>query len=698
MADRIVNPDSGGTPSNFQSVYNAATHGDRLILLPGTHTWTTQMQIAKRITIEGSGFQVGEMVTGSARHTHAACPVRINGRLWFRSGAGAVSSGAQSGGCIFRGISVDAKNAPTARSGAILVDTGSAMTLEDFRLECRGTSGNIGLHIGGGVYTAGVIVRRARFRDVGGTEEYPQEHDHPIYAKLCTGILVEDCLFYENRGWAFHMYYNCDNGLWRRCIIDRCNAGVTFSGESGLGNSDNNVVEQCIITNAQRAGRFLLESYLPGNGNVVRNCNVWQGSGAGGRLGSLGGVSLINLSNQNPLYTNPTAGDYTLASNSPSIGYGPTYSQPGGAPPQQHVNVSNFAAAAGDTQVTLTWTNPPSALTGAIFKIVRSTTGFILDPTGQTSVFQSTWPFATQWIDTGRTNGVTYYYTGWVVGPGAANSSPVTAAATPSAGTPPPPPPPGDPFPGKVVIGATTLGSAWRGMTADRKRGWRFPFPPGRQVPNLAIHLRGTGSVATALTPLKMMVYNEDTGALLGTSNERQLAETITPAWYVFSFPAAVVTPPMGGNVGFWIIKGPPIGDPGTGEVQFLASIEPSSLRVNDDLYSDGPSNPIGSLALTDQYLAGVAAEVEAAPVAPSATELQVTFDAAAELIAEPTNSGSIPTTDQVLRVYEESTCPGCGGLGIRDYGPAYRFVGGVRAERVEWQVGVGWVVIQPAT
>ncbi len=71
-------------------------------------------------------------------------------------------------------------------------------------------------------------------------------------------------------------------------------------------------------------------------------------------------------------------------------------------------NVGSFAAVLGDTQVTLTWTNPSdSDFTGT--KILQKTSGYPSSCTDgtATTVYDGT---ALTFVDTGLTNGVPYYY------------------------------------------------------------------------------------------------------------------------------------------------------------------------------------------------------------------------------------------------------------------------------------------------
>lgn len=74
-----------------------------------------------------------------------------------------------------------------------------------------------------------------------------------------------------------------------------------------------------------------------------------------------------------------------------------------GTPP---ANVSNFSASSGDNSISLSWTNPTTDFNG--LNILRRTDGYPTSPTDGTTVYDDS---GTSYIDTGLTNGLTYYYT-----------------------------------------------------------------------------------------------------------------------------------------------------------------------------------------------------------------------------------------------------------------------------------------------
>ncbi len=73
-----------------------------------------------------------------------------------------------------------------------------------------------------------------------------------------------------------------------------------------------------------------------------------------------------------------------------------------GTPP---ANVSSFTATPGDSQISLSWTNPGGDFTGV--RILRKTGSYPADYNDGTMIYDSN---GTSYVDTGLTNGITYYY------------------------------------------------------------------------------------------------------------------------------------------------------------------------------------------------------------------------------------------------------------------------------------------------
>ncbi|MBU1102668.1 hypothetical protein KJ853_03385 [Patescibacteria group bacterium] len=73
-----------------------------------------------------------------------------------------------------------------------------------------------------------------------------------------------------------------------------------------------------------------------------------------------------------------------------------------GTPP---ANVSSFTATAGDGQISLSWTNPTTDFAGVT--ILRKTGSYPTSPTDGTIIYDNN---GTSYVNTGLTNGTTYYY------------------------------------------------------------------------------------------------------------------------------------------------------------------------------------------------------------------------------------------------------------------------------------------------
>ncbi len=105
------------------------------------------------------------------------------------------------------------------------------------------------------------------------------------------------------------------------------------------------------------------------------------------------------------------------------------YTLDGTAPP----NVSNFTVTIGERQVSLTWTNPVSSDFAGV-KILRKTDSYPVDPNDGTVIYDGT---GTSYLDTGLTNGTTYYYKAFSRDVVLNYSSGAQVSATPNDVTPP---------------------------------------------------------------------------------------------------------------------------------------------------------------------------------------------------------------------------------------------------------------------
>lgn len=437
----------------FATVFASAAVDSVLELLPGTHltpsSGTARHTIDKRVTIKGKDWDPiatpYKYVTGPVGHLSTDFPVIWRGGWSFKADA-----------TLVRGISFEGRM--TGGAGSLDVDAHNVV-FED----CRFTDGfrYIMSVLGSTKKVQNVTFRRCRFREIGNR----RAHDHPLYFKTTSAIVIEDCILYDSAGWAFHCYTDCDGLIVRRCVVDDTNGGITFSGDSsntvlgGYQFSTGNVVEDSIFTNNRGAGSgawgsssttqtlMLAQYYYPGTAgvNTIRNSNFWNPSTPpqGGRIMSGSPIVLQNVLNVDPKYKDPANGDFTLAADSPCLGMGPLSIQPSTPPPPEIPDpATGFTATAEVEQVSLAWTNPTTgyAMDGLILR--RSNVSVPTSPADGVEVMRdTTTPYTTTWVDDGLTAGVTYYYALFVTR-GMEVSPAVSASATPVA--PPPPPPPDD--------------------------------------------------------------------------------------------------------------------------------------------------------------------------------------------------------------------------------------------------------------
>jgi N-acetylneuraminic acid mutarotase len=212
-------------------------------------------------------------------------------------------------------------------------------------------------------------------------------------------------------------------------------------------------------------------------------------------------------------------------------------------------NVASFTATAGDSQVSLSWTNP-SVVDFAGVKVVRKTGGYPTSPTDGVVIYDST---GTGFTDTGLNNGTTYYYKAYAYDEVPNYASGVQASAVPADVAPP----------GNITAFTVTQGTnngeimgSWTNPSDSDFVGVRFRYRTDGVFPTSVTNgiLLGdkTGSPGatdsitwTGLNPettyyIRGFAYDEVPNYALGTSASSGIKpRDLTPPANVASFVAA---------------------------------------------------------------------------------------------------------------------------------------------------------------
>ena len=157
--------------------------------------------------------------------------------------------------------------------------------------------------------------------------------------------------------------------------------------------------------------------------------------------------------------------------------------------------VTNFVATGGDTQVSLSWTNPTSDYSGTMIRF--STGGYPLDQNDGTLLYNGT---GTSTTHTGLTNGVTYYYSAFAYDAVPNYSARASASAIPVDASAPNPP---SGF--TATAGDTQNGLSWTNPTPPDFAGTMLRFktngyPVGPTDGTQVYNGTGTSTTHTGLT------------------------------------------------------------------------------------------------------------------------------------------------------------------------------------------------------
>jgi len=178
-------------------------------------------------------------------------------------------------------------------------------------------------------------------------------------------------------------------------------------------------------------------------------------------------------------------------------------------------NVTGFTATSGNSQVTLTWTNPTDADFAGVI-VVRKQGGFPTGPTDGTTVYTGT---GTSQVDLGRTNGVTYYYAIYAYDEVPNYSSGSLASATPTG--------PADIIPPGNVTGFTATPGNMQVMLT-------WTNPTDADFAGVRI-VRGPAGGACPIGPMDGTIVYEGTGT---SQLDVGLTNGVTYCYAAFAFDA----------------------------------------------------------------------------------------------------------------------------------------------------------------
>jgi putative glycosyl hydrolase-like family 15 (GHL15) protein len=147
----------------------------------------------------------------------------------------------------------------------------------------------------------------------------------------------------------------------------------------------------------------------------------------------------------------------------------------------------------------------------------------------------------------------------------------------------------------QYTFGTTSVGTSTNPLDADAKAVNMMTSPKAGALVNVQGYLDGLGA-GSGSQKIKAVVYSVSNGnpaTLLGTSNEVTITAGRAAGWVTFTFPSKVVIPSGAVAVGY--IRGGPT----TRLIRAYADTAAGTRKANADAYSNGASNPFGTVTNT---------------------------------------------------------------------------------------------------
>ncbi len=303
--DRLASPTGSDTNPGSESLpYRTAQHlagslssGQTGCLRSGTYSENVKISV---------GGSAGSPVTLRSYPDERA---RIVGRFWIAEGADFVS---------VSHLDLDGTNATDLPSPTVNANDTSFLD-NDITNGHTSICFVLGSDWGRADRT---VIERNRIHDCGRLPA--TNYDHGIYVELSRGSVIQNNLIYDNADRGIQLYPDAQQSTIRNNVIDGNGVGIIFSGDSGVGSSDN-IVEYNIITNS--TVRYNIESWYPdgnpiGTGNAVRNNCINGGArdyGNGGIQEPQEGYTVTDNLKADPVFVDRSSNNFHLQSSSPCL-------------------------------------------------------------------------------------------------------------------------------------------------------------------------------------------------------------------------------------------------------------------------------------------------------------------------------------------------------------------------------------------